>query len=272
MRVFRGPALRAHHIKVGQDPSEFSPYAPPLPTQQHPASQPKHTICPDYQPPPSSLILASSKVCMCLVVSALQTAQTPPVFTSWSLTNYTKRVQQLWGRSNVRNTNQHSHLVVRHFKAQTYNKGDFSSQGFPTVVPRHKLSMPLLFRSGLHVDCSSIHHTAGVWHQSPSPCQAKARARQTVAAVFMVPFIVAILDILGLVWGWVELQATQSAACLWWLFIQSECPTNGLPHVTMTSQTRTAVTTCLWKYWYTIYSPMCTNTNLQTRLDKLMMK
>lgn len=34
-----------------------------------------------------------------------------------------------------------------------------------------------------------------------SPCQAKARARQTVAAVFMVPSIVAILDILGLVWG-----------------------------------------------------------------------
>lgn len=69
LHVFGGPSLRAHNTKVGQDPSEFSPYAPPLPTQQHPGPQPKHTICPDYRPPASALIPASSEIC--LLVSAI---------------------------------------------------------------------------------------------------------------------------------------------------------------------------------------------------------
>lgn len=41
LRVFGGSSLRAHHIKVGQDPSEFRPYAPPLPTQQLPCDSAK---------------------------------------------------------------------------------------------------------------------------------------------------------------------------------------------------------------------------------------
>lgn len=131
------------------------------------------------------------------------------------------------------------------------------------------LSMSLLFKTYFHVGWSSIHHSAGVWHQSPSPCEAMlfhARpklgpSREKLQFSCCPP---AIMVILGLVWGSAQLQRTQSTACFWWLFIQSECPTNGLPHVTRMSQTHTAVATSLKILTHHVqYSPnVHSNTNM----------
>lgn len=125
-------------------------------------------------------------------------------------------------------------------------KGGFHN-GAQTAVPR---LLSLFFRPLLHPSFSR-----GVTSER-FPVPGRGRG-QTEAAVFSW-CLLAISDTLGPAWGRVQLQTTQSTACFWWLFIQSECPTNGLPHVTRTSQTRTAAATCLWKYWCTTYSQMCT--------------
>lgn len=131
------------------------------------------------------------------------------------------------------------HLVASIFKMQQRRVSvhSFPLQNFPC---------PSFWR----VECSSICHAAGVWQRSPSPRQAKTRARRTATAVFTMPTMAAVLSNLGPELGRAELQATRPAACFSWLFIQSDCPTNSLPHVTTASQTRAAVAACLKKYWY----------------------
>lgn len=73
------------------------------------------------------------------------------------------------------------------------------------------------------------------------PSHTKARMRQTLAAVFML-----LTSYTGHSWLGDRLSAAaviQSTACFSWLSIQSECPANGLPHVTRKSQKHTAVDT-----------------------------
>jgi len=71
------------------------------------------------------------------------------------------------------------------------------------------------------------------------PLQAKARTRQTLDAVFMLP-----PSYTGLFWLGVGIHAAADDlvhSMISWLFIQLDCPTNGMPHVTKMSPTCTAV-------------------------------